>query len=82
MARDEEMVALAGRFPGYGLDQHKGYPTRAHLLALDEQGASPVHRRSFAPVRRVLSKQGAQPDQREKRVGANFQSQASSETVG
>lgn len=82
VARDEEMVALAGRYPGYGLDQHKGYPTRAHLLALDEQGASPVHRRSFAPVRRVLSKQGIQPDQREKNVGANLQSQASSETVG
>lgn len=81
VARDEEMVTLADRYPGYGLDQHKGYPTRAHLLALDKQGASPVHRRSFAPVRRVLSKETDQPDQREKNLGANSHSPTSSEMV-
>ncbi len=54
VARDEEMVALAGRYPGYGLDLHKGYPTPQHLLALSQLGVTPVHRRSFAPVREAL----------------------------
>lgn len=54
VARDAEMCALAEHYPGYGFEQHKGYPTRAHLAALVRLGASPVHRRSFAPVREVL----------------------------
>jgi ribonuclease HII len=49
-ARDREMCVLAEQFPGYGLERHKGYATRAHLAALAELGPSPVHRRSFAPV--------------------------------
>jgi len=52
--RDREMAALDARYPGYGFARHKGYPTAAHLQALAALGASPVHRRSFAPVRRVL----------------------------
>jgi len=52
--RDEEMRELDRRFPGYGLAQHKGYPTREHLVALARLGPSPMHRRSFAPVRRLL----------------------------
>ncbi len=52
--RDEDMRDLAHRFPGYGLERHKGYPTRDHLEALARLGPSPVHRRSFAPVRRLL----------------------------
>lgn len=52
--RDALMRALDARFPAYGFAQHKGYPTRAHLRALQDHGASPVHRRSFAPVREVL----------------------------
>jgi ribonuclease HII len=44
------MCVLAEQFPGYGLERHKGYATRAHLAALAELGPSPVHRRSFAPV--------------------------------
>ncbi|MEZ5558385.1 MAG: ribonuclease HII [Pseudomonadales bacterium] len=55
VARDAEMVAMARRFPGYGLEQHKGYPTPAHLEALAALGPSPQHRRSFAPVRACLS---------------------------
>lgn len=51
VARDAEMVALARRFPGYGLEQHKGYATSRHLEALAELGPSPLHRQSFAPVR-------------------------------
>jgi len=52
--RDAEMLRLHREFPEYGLDQHKGYPTPAHLERLARHGASPVHRRSFAPVRRAL----------------------------
>ncbi len=44
------MVRLARRYPGYGFEQHKGYPTPDHLAALERFGASPEHRRSFAPV--------------------------------
>lgn len=52
--RDREMVELDGRFPGYGFARHKGYPTKAHIQALAELGVSPVHRRTFGPVRRLL----------------------------
>jgi ribonuclease HII len=48
--RDAVMVRLSGRYPGYGFEQHKGYPTPDHLAALQRLGASPEHRRSFAPV--------------------------------
>ncbi len=54
VARDAEMERLAVRFPGYGFDRHKGYATRAHLDALARLGPSPVHRRSFAPVARLV----------------------------
>ena len=50
VARDEHMRVLDGRYPGYGLADHKGYPTSAHIAALRRLGPSPVHRRSFAPV--------------------------------
>ena len=53
VARDAEMHELDNLFPGYGFAQHKGYPTPAHLDALAKQGISAIHRRSFAPVRRV-----------------------------
>lgn len=49
-ARDRYMCELAGRFPGYGFEHHKGYGTPEHLAALRRLGPSPVHRRSFAPV--------------------------------
>ncbi len=54
VARDAEMQVLHARYPGYGFDRHKGYPTVAHVAALTELGVSPVHRRTFGPVRRVL----------------------------
>jgi ribonuclease HII len=53
-ARDALMVQLDGIHPGYGFAQHKGYPVNAHVEALRRLGASPIHRRSFAPVRRAL----------------------------
>ncbi len=56
VARDTEMCALDSLFPGYGFSQHKGYPTSAHLDALERQGISPIHRRSFGPVQRLLGK--------------------------
>ena len=54
VTRDREMQVLDAKYPGYGLAQHKGYPSRAHIEALEMLGASPVHRRSYAPVRKLL----------------------------
>jgi ribonuclease HII len=54
VSRDQEMVTLDGLYPGYGLAGHKGYPSKRHLDALQRLGVSPVHRRSYAPVRRLL----------------------------
>ncbi|RMH37937.1 MAG: ribonuclease HII [Gammaproteobacteria bacterium] len=55
VARDRLMHSLAEKYPGYGFDKNAGYPTPAHLEALRTLGASPVHRKSFAPVKAVLS---------------------------
>jgi len=49
--RDANMLLLDAQYPGYGLAQHKGYTTQQHLEALKKLGPSPIHRRSFAPVR-------------------------------
>jgi len=54
VSRDREMVQLDRRYPGYGLARHKGYPTRQHLEALRALGVTEIHRRSFAPVRKLL----------------------------
>ena len=54
VSRDREMVELDSRYPGYGLAKHKGYPSKAHLEALQTLGVTPIHRRSYAPVRRLL----------------------------
>jgi ribonuclease HII len=48
--RDRLIVELDGKFPGYGLAQHKGYPCPAHLAALEMLGPTPLHRRSYHPV--------------------------------
>ncbi|MEM9253948.1 MAG: ribonuclease HII [Pseudomonadota bacterium] len=53
--RDGELVALEERYPGYGFAAHKGYPTARHLQALRALGVTPVHRRSFGPVKKILS---------------------------
>lgn len=55
-ARDAEMLRLHQHFPHYGFDRHKGYPTAAHILALQQHGISSMHRRSFAPVRKLIMK--------------------------
>jgi ribonuclease HII len=56
VTRDAEMCVLDSRFPGYGFSKHKGYPTAAHLRAMEKQGVSSIHRRTFGPVRQRLDK--------------------------
>jgi ribonuclease HII len=53
VTRDRMMLQLHEQYPVYGFARHKGYGTEAHLIALREHGASPVHRQSFAPVREL-----------------------------
>ena len=54
-ARDAEMLRLHQHFPVYGFDQHKGYPTKNHLVALHRHGVSEIHRQSFAPISALKS---------------------------
>lgn len=54
VTRDRLMVLADTRFPGYGLSGHKGYPTQSHREALINIEASPLHRRSYAPVKTAL----------------------------
>ncbi|MBR7522245.1 ribonuclease HII [Pseudomonas juntendi] len=54
VSRDREMSAFELIYPGYGIGGHKGYPTPVHLEALARLGPTPIHRRSFAPVRAAL----------------------------
>jgi ribonuclease HII len=58
-ARDAALVVLHAAYPDYAFDRHKGYPTSLHLERLRLHGVSPVHRRSYAPVRRLLAEEGA-----------------------
>ncbi|HCS63837.1 MAG TPA: ribonuclease HII [Cellvibrio sp.] len=51
VTRDREMVVLDKIYPGYGFADHKGYPTKVHMDALDKLGITPIHRTSYAPVR-------------------------------
>ncbi|GMQ91134.1 MAG: ribonuclease HII [Gammaproteobacteria bacterium] len=53
--RDREMEQLDDIYPEYGFRRHKGYPTKQHLEALKKYGPCPIHRKSFAPVRRILA---------------------------
>ena len=53
--RDCIMRAFDPIHPGYGFAQHKGYPTPEHFAALERLGPCPIHRRGFAPVRRLLA---------------------------
>lgn len=55
VSRDREMAALDLLYPGYGIAGHKGYPTPVHLEALRRLGPTPIHRRSFAPVREAFA---------------------------
>lgn len=53
--RDAQLLEMDRRYPQYGFAAHKGYPTAAHLAALSKHGVTPEHRRSFAPVQRVVA---------------------------
>jgi ribonuclease HII len=55
-ARDAEMLRLHVLYPEYGLNRHQGYPTAAHIAALNAHGVTDIHRRSFNPVRRILAR--------------------------
>jgi len=54
VTRDQLMMELDRAYPGYGLAHHKGYGTREHLACLYQLGPSPIHRRSFKPVKDVI----------------------------
>jgi ribonuclease HII len=53
--RDKIMCDLAVTYPGYGFERHSGYPTMAHVEALQRLGPTPVHRRTFRPVREMFT---------------------------
>ncbi len=61
VARDQEMVEMDLRYPGYGLAKHKGYPTKVHIEALQALGITPIHRRSFGPVKKLIEATGNRP---------------------
>ena len=54
VTRDHEMIQIHQQYPDYGLDEHKGYPTKKHIEALVQFGVLPIHRKSFAPVKKLL----------------------------
>lgn len=53
--RDAEMILLDRQYPGYGLADHKGYPTAKHLAAIERLGVVEIYRRSYAPVKKLLA---------------------------
>ena len=55
VTRDQQMQALHTQYPQYGFNQHMGYPTEAHMQALKQYGPCEEHRRTFAPVRDLIS---------------------------
>jgi len=56
VTRDRELLELDKQYPYYGFAQHKGYPTKAHMIALEQYGITPLHRRSYAPVKSIFEK--------------------------
>ncbi|ETI58399.1 ribonuclease HII [Marinomonas profundimaris] len=54
VTRDRDIVKAAEIYPEYGFEKHKGYPTAMHLDALKSHGITPIHRRSFGPVKKIL----------------------------
>lgn len=54
VTRDHIMMELDQKYPNYGFKKHKGYPTKAHLEALNEYGVLPCHRKSYGPVKEKL----------------------------
>ena len=54
VARDRQMQALDAEYPVYGFAKHNGYPTKAHLEAIEAHGVLAEHRRSYKPIRQIL----------------------------
>ncbi len=54
VTRDREMLEFEKVFPGYGFAKHKGYPTKQHRDALQKLGLTPIHRKSYGPVQKLL----------------------------
>lgn len=54
VSRDRQLIADGAKYPGYGLEGHKGYPTKAHIEAIQQLGVLPQHRRSFKPIQQAL----------------------------
>ena len=57
VSRDNLMKGFGSQYPGYGFEKNSGYPTKQHREALINIGVTPIHRRSFAPVRKILENQ-------------------------
>lgn len=53
--RDEELYRLDKQYPEYGFAKHKGYPTPLHMQMLEQHGVLPIHRRTYAPVKKILN---------------------------
>ncbi len=64
VTRDHYMLELHQRWPQYGFDRHKGYPSPQHIAALREYGPCPEHRRSFAPVKKAMDRDLLAPSER------------------
>lgn len=56
VSRDREMIELDIKYPGYGLAKHKGYPTKAHIEAIERLGINGLYRKTFGPVTRILNR--------------------------
>ena len=54
-ARDAELYALDKVYPAYGFAKHKGYPTPLHMQMLEQHGVLPIHRKSYAPVKKMMN---------------------------
>lgn len=57
VTRDHLMIELSRQYPEYGFDKHKGYPTKAHLKAINEYGLIPGYRETYGPVKAILEKE-------------------------
>jgi ribonuclease HII len=82
--RDAQMIELDQLYPGYGLASHKGYPTPEHYRALKQFGPLPIHRRSFAPIRKALGLDPVQTElfkAEEDKAEANVRDAESQEVV-
>ncbi len=54
VTRDRIMLEMSALYPQYGFDRHMGYPTKSHVQAIHIQGVTPIHRKSYAPVKKII----------------------------